>query len=44
LAKTAYDVKTIVLRKNIDEEEAMDIVEEKKTREVQKKVDILKNY
>ncbi len=32
MAKTAYDVKTIVLRKNIDEEEAMDIVEEKKTK------------
>jgi len=32
LAKTAYDVKTIVLRKNIEEEDAMDIVEEKKTK------------
>ena len=32
MAKTVYDVKTIVLRKNIDEEEAMDIVEEKKTK------------
>jgi len=32
LVKTAYDVKTIVLRKNIDEKEAMYIVEEKKTK------------
>ncbi len=32
MAKTAYDVKTIVLRKNIDEEEATDIVEQKKTK------------
>jgi len=32
LAKTAYDVKTIVLRKNIEEEDAMSIVEEKKTK------------
>jgi len=32
LAKTTYDVKTIVLRKNIEEEEAMDIVEQKKTK------------
>jgi hypothetical protein len=31
LAKTAYDVKTVVLRKNIEESEAMDIVEQKKT-------------
>jgi len=32
LAKTIYDVKTVVLRKNIDEKEAMNIVEEKKTK------------
>ena len=32
MAKTAYDVKTIVLRKNIDEEEARYIVEQKKTK------------
>ena len=32
MAKTAYDVKIIVLRKNIDEEEARHIVEEKKTK------------
>jgi hypothetical protein len=31
LAKTSHDVKTIVLRKNIDETEAMDIVNSKKT-------------
>jgi len=31
LIKTTYDVKIIVLRKNIDEEQAMDIVEQKKT-------------
>jgi len=30
LAKTTYDVKTIVLRKNIEEEDARDIVEELK--------------
>jgi len=32
LAKTTYDVKIVVLRKNIDEKEAMNIVEEKKTK------------
>jgi len=32
LAKTSYDVKIIVLRKNIDEDDAMDIVQEKKTK------------
>jgi hypothetical protein len=32
LAKTTYDVKTIVLRKNIQEKDAMDIVEQKKTK------------
>ena len=32
MAKTAYDVKTIVLRKNIDESAAMEIVEQKKTK------------
>ncbi|MEK0321113.1 MAG: hypothetical protein QQN61_08505, partial [Nitrosopumilus sp.] len=32
MAKTTYDVKTVVLRKNIDEKEAMNIVEEKKTK------------
>ena len=32
MANTTYDVKTIVLRKNIDEKEAMHIVEEKKTK------------
>jgi len=31
LAKTAYDVKTIVLRKNIEHEEALEIIEQKKT-------------
>ncbi len=31
MSKSNYDVKTIVLRKNIDETEAMDIVEQKKT-------------
>jgi hypothetical protein len=31
LAKTTYDVKTVVLRKNIEESDAMDIVEQKKT-------------
>ncbi|MDH3823134.1 MAG: hypothetical protein OES19_05310, partial [Nitrosopumilus sp.] len=31
MAKTAYDVKTVVLRKDIKESEAMDIVEQKKT-------------
>ncbi len=32
MAKTTYDVKTIVLRKNIQEKDAMDIVEQKKTK------------
>ena len=32
MAKTAYDVKTIVLRKNIEENDAMEIVEQKKTK------------
>ena len=32
MAKTTHDVKTIVLRKNIDEKDAMDIVEQKKTK------------
>jgi len=32
LAKTSHDVKTIVLRKNLDETEAMDIVNSKKTK------------
>lgn len=32
MVKTTYDVKTVVLRKNIDEKEAMNIVEEKKTK------------
>jgi len=32
LAKTAYDVKTIVLRKNIENANAMEIVEQKKTK------------
>ena len=31
MVKTSHDVKTIVLRKNIDENEAMDIVNQKKT-------------
>lgn len=31
MAKNNYDVKTVVLRKNIDETEAMEIVEQKKT-------------
>ncbi|MFQ5475628.1 MAG: hypothetical protein ACE5DT_01185 [Nitrosopumilus sp.] len=31
MAKISHDVKTIVLRKNIDESEAMEIVEQKKT-------------
>ena len=31
MAKTAYDVKTIVLRKNIEHEEALEIIEQKKT-------------
>jgi len=33
LAKTTYDVKIIVLRKNYDEDQAMEIVGEKKTKE-----------
>jgi len=32
LAKTTYDVKTIVLRKNIEEEEVLEIIEQKKTK------------
>jgi len=32
LAKTAYDVKTIVLRKNIEEDVVLEIVEQKKTK------------
>ncbi len=32
MAKTAYDVKTIVLRKSIEEEEALEIAEQKKTK------------
>lgn len=31
MTQSPYDVKTVVLRKNIDESEAMDIVEQKKT-------------
>ncbi len=32
MAKTTYDVKTIVLRKNIEEEEVLEIIEQKKTK------------
>ena len=32
MVKTTYDVKTIVLRKNIEEDGAMDVVEQKKTK------------
>ena len=31
MAKSTFDVKTVVLRKNIEEETAMEIVEQKKT-------------
>ena len=43
MAKTAYDVKTIVLRKNIDEEEARYIVEQKKIKPFKSLLSRLKN-